>query len=140
LSLGAVFGIFTGVCLWWRTFFGVFFRRVLMLLFFFLIFLGVNLTFFPLHFSGLQGYPRKYLDFRDFHGLWNGVSSLGSVLRGFAVVVFIYLISVSCFSWYLFVYEEKSSSRLEGVFGGYVGFHRYSESVSFWLSCCLVII
>src|SRR5271156_678816 len=65
LRLGAVFGIFTGVCLWWGLFFSVFFNSIIMLVFFFLIFLGVNITFFPLHFSGLQGYPRKYLDYRD---------------------------------------------------------------------------
>lgn len=65
LSLGAVFGIFMGVCLWWNYIFGVLFDKVLMFIFFFFIFFGVNLTFFPLHFSGLQGYPRKYLDYSD---------------------------------------------------------------------------
>jgi cytochrome c oxidase subunit 1 len=69
LRLGAVFGIFTGIFLWWSFFFGIIFNSVFVLVFFFLIFFGVNLTFFPLHFSGLQGYPRKYLDYGDFHRL-----------------------------------------------------------------------
>ena len=134
LRLGAVFGIFTGVCLWWGLFFGVVFNNVVMLIFFFLIFLGVNMTFFPLHFSGLQGYPRKYIDYGDFHGLWNGFSSLGSVLRGFALIIFIYLIVISRFSWRLFLYEDKSSTGLERVLRGYTGFHGYNESIGFFVS------
>ena len=51
LSLGAVFGIFTGVTLWWSFLFGNLINC------FIVIFIGVNLTFFPLHFVGLQGYP-----------------------------------------------------------------------------------
>jgi cytochrome c oxidase subunit 1 len=133
LRLGAVFGIFTGICLWWGLFFGVYFNIVAMLLFFFLIFVGVNFTFFPLHFSGLQGYPRKYLDYGDTHGLWNSFSSFGSVLRGFSLVVFVYLIILSSHSWSLFVYDEKSSSSLEGVFRGYTSFHGYNESVGVFL-------
>jgi hypothetical protein len=109
-----------------------------MLLFFFLIFVGVNITFFPLHFSGLQGYPRKYLDYRDLHGLWNGFSSLGSVLSGFALMVFIYMVIFSRYSTRLFVYDEKSSSNLESVFGGYVGFHGYRESVGFYVNIEIV--
>jgi heme/copper-type cytochrome/quinol oxidase subunit 1 len=110
LRLGAVFGIFTGVCLWWTLFFGVCFNNVLILVFFFLIFLGVNITFFPLHFSGLQGYPRKYLDYRDLHSLWNSFSSLGSVLRSFALIIFIYLIILSSHSISFYLYDEKPSS------------------------------
>lgn len=138
LRLGAVFGIFTGVCLWWSLFFGTVFNSLYMLLFFFLIFVGVNITFFPLHFSGLQGYPRKYLDYRDLHGLWNGFSSLGSVLSGFALMVFIYMVIFSRYSTRLFVYDEKSSSNLESVFGGYVGFHGYRESVGFYVNIEIV--
>lgn len=69
LSLGAVFGIFTGVCLWWSFIFGLVFNNFLIFVVFFMMFVGVNTTFFPLHFAGLQGYPRKYIDFSDLHGL-----------------------------------------------------------------------
>lgn len=65
LRLGAVFGIFTGVSLWWTLVSGYVYSGGAMLSVFFLIFFGVNLTFFPLHFAGVHGYPRKYVDFPD---------------------------------------------------------------------------
>jgi heme/copper-type cytochrome/quinol oxidase subunit 1 len=68
LSLGAVFGIFTGVTLWWSFLFGSLINCFIVNSFFIVIFIGVNLTFFPLHFAGLQGYPRKYLDYPDVIG------------------------------------------------------------------------
>jgi len=65
LSLGAVFGIFCGFSLWWGFISGLLFDKFLIFVIFFIIFFGVNLTFFPLHFAGIHGYPRKYLDYPD---------------------------------------------------------------------------
>jgi len=65
LRLGAVFGIFMGICLWWGFMFGTTLNKMFMWAFYFSIFEGVNLTFFPLHFAGLQGFPRKYVDYQD---------------------------------------------------------------------------
>jgi len=95
LSIGAVFGIFTGLCLWWNFIVGFTYNKLKMISLFLIIFLGVNLTFGPLHFSGLQGYPRKYVDFRDIFIYWNLFSSLGRVIRLFGVFfLFIY------FNWF----------------------------------------
>jgi heme/copper-type cytochrome/quinol oxidase subunit 1 len=69
LRLGAVFGIFTGVRLWWRFITGFVYDKTIILVVFLLIFLGVNLTFFPLHFAGLHGFPRKYLDYPDIYSV-----------------------------------------------------------------------
>lgn len=66
LSLGAVFGIFTGLSLWVPLIFGLVFNKFLMTVFYFTFFLGVNVTFFPLHFAGLQGFARKSLDYPDY--------------------------------------------------------------------------
>jgi len=95
LSLGAVFGIFVGVNLWWPYFFGFCFNSYYIVSFFFLIFIGVNLTFFPLHFSGVQGYPRKYLDYSDIFSFWNILSSMGSILTLISICFFfLYLMSL----------------------------------------------
>ena len=66
LSIGAVFGIITGVALWFPLIFGVNYNNLLFIIQFFTIFLGVNLTFFPQHFVGFNGMPRRYSDYPDF--------------------------------------------------------------------------
>jgi heme/copper-type cytochrome/quinol oxidase subunit 1 len=65
LSLGAVFGILCGINLWISLFIGRHLNNVAGISVFILIFLGVNLTFFPIHFLGLQGIPRRYRDYPD---------------------------------------------------------------------------
>ena len=130
LRLGAVFGIFIGICLWWNFIFGLVFNNMLIFIFFFLMFLGVNITFFPLHFSGLQGYPRKYIDYSDSHRLWNRFSSLGSVITVFALFIFIYMLFNSLYFFCLGLVDDKGSQNLERSSSNYVGFHSYIQNVS----------
>jgi len=95
LSMGAVFGIFTGLCLWWNFMVGLSYNKIKISILFILMFCGVNLTFGPLHFSGLQGYPRKYVDYRDIFIYWNLFSSLGSIISLFGVFFLCF-----CFDWF----------------------------------------
>ncbi|NVO17470.1 MAG: cytochrome c oxidase subunit I [Rhodoplanes sp.] len=88
LSLGAVFTIFAGWYYWFPKFTGYMYEEWLGKLHFWVTFVGVNLLFFPQHFLGLAGMPRRIADYPDaFHG-WNMVSSIGSYISGVAVLIF----------------------------------------------------
>lgn len=89
LSIGAVFSIFAGFLHWSQFFWGIKMRDISLKIQFFLTFLGVNLTFFPQHFLGLNGIPRRYCDYADCFYLWNYISSIGSILSFFSLLLFI---------------------------------------------------
>ena len=89
LSLGAVFAIFAAWYYWFPKMTGYMYNSFLAKSHFWLTFIGVNVVFFPQHFLGLQGMPRRYVDYPDAFAFWNYVSSLGSYLSAFAVLVFL---------------------------------------------------
>jgi cytochrome c oxidase subunit 1 len=59
---------------------------------FWVTFVGVNLTFFPMHFLGLAGMPRRYVDYPDAFRGWNEVASFGSYIGGLSVLIFLYVL------------------------------------------------
>ncbi|HBH91364.1 MAG TPA: cytochrome c oxidase subunit I, partial [Hyphomonadaceae bacterium] len=93
LSLGAVFALFAGWFYWYEKMFGIKYNGFLAGIQFWLMFIGANVVFFPQHFLGLQGMPRRYIDYADGFVLWNQVSSFGylfilaSLFVFFAVVI-----------------------------------------------------
>nr|NP_008370.1 cytochrome c oxidase subunit I [Onchocerca volvulus]AAC61612.1 cytochrome oxidase subunit 1 [Onchocerca volvulus] len=97
LSLGAIYGIFCGFCLWLPYMYGISFDSVMMMAVFVCFFVGTNMTFFPMHFAGLQGMPRKILDYPDCYSTFQIISSLGSVITFVGFVLFNYLLIDSIF-------------------------------------------
>jgi cytochrome c oxidase subunit 1 len=89
LSLGAVFGIFCGFYYWFSKMSGREYPEWAGKLHFWTTFIGVNLTFFPQHFLGLQGMPRRYPDYPDAFAGWNWVSSMGAYFAAASTVFFI---------------------------------------------------
>jgi len=89
LSLGAVFAIFCGFYYWFTKMTGREYPEWAGKFHFWTTFVGVNLTFFPQHFLGLQGMPRRYPDYPDAFAGWNLVSSLGSYIAFASTIFFV---------------------------------------------------
>ena len=95
LSMGAVFGIFAGFYQWFEKFTGVPHNEFLGKVHFWITFIGVNITFFPMHFLGLAGMPRRIPDYPDAYAEWNLIASFGSYITAFGLLLFFYNIYIS---------------------------------------------
>ena len=109
MSLGAVFSIFAGFYYWFPKMSGYMYNETLGKLHFWLLFIGVNLVFFPQHFLGLAGMPRRYIDYPDAYSLWNWWSSVGAEITAASVVVFLYVV------WEAFAKKRVAGDNPWGV-------------------------
>lgn len=97
LRLGAVFGVLAGFSLWLPLFTGYMYNNLFFNIQFLVLFLGVNITFIPQHFLGLNGIPRRYRDYTDFHQRWNSLSRFGRLISFIRLIIFIYIVIESFF-------------------------------------------
>ena len=92
LSMGAVFALFSAWYFWIPKITGLSYNMMLGKVHFMLLFIGVNVTFFPQHFLGLQGMPRRISDYPDAFAGWNLISSFGSIISVTATGLFLYIL------------------------------------------------
>jgi cytochrome c oxidase subunit 1 len=129
LSLGAVFAIFAGFYYWIPKMSGYRYNGFLGGLHFWVMFVGVNIIFFPQHFLGLQGMPRRYIDYPEAFSYWNHISSIGYAIT--AVGVLIFLITVV----EMFIVRRKAGNNpwgegattLEWTLSSPPPFHQFNE-------------
>ena len=93
MSLGALFGVFCGFYYWFGKMSGRVYSEFLGKLHFWLTFIGVNLIFFPQHFLGLAGMPRRYADYPDAFAGWNMVSTVGAYISFSGVIIFLIMLA-----------------------------------------------
>jgi cytochrome c oxidase subunit I len=129
LSLGAVFTIFAGWYYWFPKMTGYMYSESIGKLHFWLTFIGVNIVFFPQHFLGLAGMPRRIADYPDAFAGWNFVSSVGSYISGIGALVFFFGMAQA------FMRKERAADNpwgagattLEWLLPSPPPFHQYNE-------------
>lgn len=92
LSMGAVFAIFSGFLFWFNFMWGCHYSSDHAIVHFWVTFFSVNLTFFPQHFLGLAGMPRRYVEYTDDMIFYNNLSRLGAILSSFSVLYFFFIV------------------------------------------------
>jgi len=105
MSLGATFGIFAGWYYWFPKMSGYMYDERIGKLHFWVTFIGVNIIFFPQHFLGLAGMPRRYVDYPDAFAPWNFISSIGSYISGLGVLIFLYGVALA------FIRKERAAAN-----------------------------
>ncbi len=129
LSLGAVFSIFAGIYYWMGKMSGRQYPEWAGKLHFWTTFIGVNITFFPQHFLGLAGMPRRYIDYADALAGWNMVSSIGAYIS-FASTIFFVLMMIYTLRAGRVVgdnYWGEGATTLEWTISSPPPFHSFDE-------------
>nr|YP_010736833.1 cytochrome c oxidase subunit I [Macropsis hainanensis]WEP24707.1 cytochrome c oxidase subunit I [Macropsis hainanensis] len=127
LSMGAVFAIMAGFIQWFPLFTGVLMNEKWLKIQFLMMFLGVNLTFFPQHFLGMSGMPRRYSDYPDSFTSWNTLSSIGSMISMTSILMMNFIIMESLMSKRNIIFSKNNYSSIEWLQKMPPQEHSYSE-------------
>nr|WAX39351.1 cytochrome c oxidase subunit I [Neostylopyga rhombifolia] len=127
LSMGAVFAIMAGFIQWYPLFTGLTMNPKWLKAQFAIMFAGVNMTFFPQHFLGLAGMPRRYSDYPDAYTAWNVVSSIGSMISFVGVLMFIFIMWESMSSNRQILFPTQTNNSIEWLQNLPPAEHSYSE-------------
>jgi len=130
LSMGAVFAIIAGATHWLPLLFNININPKLLKIQFFSIFVGVNLTFFPQHFLGLNGIPRRYSDYPDAFTTWNVVSSLGSLISFLAVILFMWIIWEGMTTSRSWIHSYNISTSIEWINPSPILEHTFNQTTN----------
>nr|YP_010946428.1 cytochrome c oxidase subunit I [Balta dissecta]WGO57146.1 cytochrome c oxidase subunit I [Balta dissecta] len=127
LSMGAVFAIMAGFIQWYPLFTGLSMNPKWLKIQFLTMFTGVNLTFFPQHFLGLAGMPRRYSDYPDSFTAWNVISSIGSMISFVSVLMFIFILWESMMTNRTILFSTQTTNSIEWLQNTPPMEHSYSE-------------
>jgi len=122
LSLGAVFGIFAAFYHWIGLMTGLSYNEMVGQVHFWTMFIGVNLTFFPMHFLGLAGFPRRYYDYPDCFAGWNAISSFGAMISFLSIFIF-----TSAFTLTPAVKQCRTATTLEWLLPSTPASHAFTQ-------------
>nr|YP_010132624.1 cytochrome c oxidase subunit I [Enteroctopus dofleini]QQH14293.1 cytochrome c oxidase subunit I [Enteroctopus dofleini]WIA66149.1 cytochrome c oxidase subunit I [Enteroctopus dofleini] len=128
LSMGAVFALFAGFNHWYPLITGLSLNQQYTKSHFYMMFVGVNITFFPQHFLGLAGMPRRYSDYPDAYTKWNMFSSMGSLLSLTSIMFFMFIVWESLISQRTIIWSNHLNTSLEWDNRLPVDFHNQMET------------
>nr|UOF75860.1 cytochrome c oxidase subunit I [Moniliformis sp. XH-2020] len=132
LSMGVMFSIIGGFIYWYPVMVGLKMNEVILKSHFWLVFVSVNLTFFPQFLLGLSGMPRRYSDYPDVYEWWNAVSTFGSFMGLISVLMLIGVVWDSMYSKSVVVFSYSPLSSVESWAIGPAGYHTNEEVVGIW--------
>uniref|UniRef100_UPI0023AAAE8C cytochrome c oxidase subunit I n=1 Tax=Dexia tenuiforceps TaxID=3025369 RepID=UPI0023AAAE8C len=127
LSMGAVFAIMAGFIHWYPLFTGLSLNSTMLKTQFLIMFIGVNLTFFPQHFLGLAGMPRRYSDYPDVYLTWNLISTIGSTISMLSIFYFFWIILESFLTQRQVMFSIQLNSSIEWLQNNPPAEHSYNE-------------